>query len=324
MQLINKPRKIDASVYQSCIEKLSRYLAKDDAIHSVYQMGNVNHPGISDLDFIVVLKGDVQSASNPLSILSLEDKYLITHEIGGISLKDFPLISAYTFWDNLKCLSGHDLSNQLTKQDPKTKSVYSNQLALEYLNKNYIEVSIQLTYGIIKQRTILQEIKGVRYDVNILGLEGTELDNSVKKFLHWLDHWFEDTPDERTFITALKSYHEALEKALIDLNNLGNLLWLPKVNRFKYGKNVLLHASDKLDFKKNGIYLPSSLIARHRKFYNAHLRINNFEFFLPITHQDQTGVLEKRYKDYKRYKKQMIENFPQFGPMIPGILNRFI
>jgi len=123
--MINDIRKLEVKDYEDVIQEVIAFLSKYKMVKSVYQIGGVSAPGISDLDLIIILdekaKKFTQVWSDYMKQQSENSDYVFTHypflvneEIfkDGSFLKIFP-----TF--NLKCLYGQRYNIQLeyTEQD---------------------------------------------------------------------------------------------------------------------------------------------------------------------------------------------------------------
>jgi hypothetical protein len=192
------------------------------------------------------------------------------------------------------------------------------------LQKNYIELSVQKKYRVIKLRSIIQEIKGVRYDLDFLAIEGLEINKLMTDFLSRLDHWFEESFDPREFSQWLDQYHEALEDAIINVNRQLKILWVPRDGDLNYGRNILIKKGERLQCNSLGIFLPSSLIAKNKKLYNAHQRLNRFEITMKYSTEDTEGLNMKRFNAFKVHKKENQQNYPHFGALMTSLASQFI
>ena len=208
-KFINIPKYVKPEVYENTIDKIVDLLKHEDAVRAIYRLGNVNHPGISDIDIVVLFKDGSNYIANPYNSLNSKDKYLLTHKLFGASEDQFKKVIKYCFWDNLECILGEPINlepenGMLTDNE---KEFYKKQLGLEFLLKNYIELSVQLTYKVVKLRSILQEIKGIRYDLTFLDIKGLEINKYIKDFLKRLDYWFESDFNFNEFSFWLDKYY---------------------------------------------------------------------------------------------------------------------
>jgi len=100
--VIEPPVPIDSSSYQSTKEWVLNFASRSSEIVSVYQYGEVGCPGLSDLDFLVVMRDDAAN-SNPFSLCDLpsELQEVMGHDATFVSeksldefLKVFPIFEA--------------------------------------------------------------------------------------------------------------------------------------------------------------------------------------------------------------------------------------
>lgn len=325
-QFLGIPKYIAPEAYEITVDKIVELLKKEDSIRTVYRLGNVNHPGISDIDLIVVFKNGTSCPLNPIEYLDDDDKYLLTHNLFGASEDQFKKVLPYSFWDNLKCIWGEsiEIDTDQVKLSVEQESLYKQQVGLEFLQKNYIELSVQKKYGVIKLRSIIQEIKGVRYDLVFLGIEGLEINKLMTDFLSRLDHWFEQSFDPIEFSQWLDQYYKALEDAIIHVNRQLKILWVPRDGDLTYGRNILIKKGERLHCNASGLFLPAWLLAKHKKIYNAHQRLNRFEITMKYHSMDSEELNIKRFKAFDIHQLENKLNYPHFGPLMTTLASQFI
>lgn len=325
-QFLDIPRYIEPKIYENTVDKIVSFLKKDKAVQSIYRLGNVNHPGISDLDIIAVFKNESSTSINPDDFFDTTERYLVTHDLAGASEDYFKKILPYTFWDNLNCIWGEDHLSSTSVQGMKLENeeVYKEQIGLEFLIKNFLDITVQRKYGVIKLRSLLQEIKGVRYDLKFLRIEGQEINDLMSHFLQRLDHWFETPFDAKEFSRWLSNYYRVLKETINTLTEKGQLLWIPQENHLKYGRNVFLHKAEQLKSKTSGLFLPGALISGSKKKYNAHQRLNKFNVDLVFTTEDTNNVHAKRLNTFREYKQHNDKHYPHFGVLTSSLADHFI
>ena len=89
MFIIDRPKFIPEKDYSIAIKKIVNKLASSPGIHSIYQLGSITHPGISDIDLLVIFEDDYTYTENPLSNLTKIEKYLFIHSLFGMSKSHF-------------------------------------------------------------------------------------------------------------------------------------------------------------------------------------------------------------------------------------------
>lgn len=325
-QFLGIPKYVAPEVYENTLDKIVDFLKKEAAVKAIYRLGNINHPGISDLDLVVLFKDESTCELNPDNFLNSDDKYLLTHEIFGASESQFKKVIHYSFWDNLKCIWGEpmELDGSQIVLSEQEKAFYKTQIGLEFLQKNYIELSIQKKYGVIKMRSLIQEIKGVRYDLDFLNIQGLKINECMEHFLNRLDHYFEMPFDPKEFSHWLDQYYIALEEAIVYANHQAKVLWVPKESNLTYGRNIFLQKGEALQCEAFGVFLPSSIISRSKKVYNAHQRLNRFRITLKYSAEDTAGLNLMRYNAFEAHKQENQQRYPHFGALVTSLVSQFI
>ena len=176
----------------------------------------------------------------------------------------------------------------------------------------------------IKLRSLIQEIKGVRYDLDFLHIRGLQINECMSHFLNRLDHYFEAPFDPKEFSLWLDQYYHALEEAIIHVNRQEKVLWVPKENDLTYGRNISLQKGETLQCETSGIFLPSVLLANNKKVYNAHQRLNRFIITMKYSTKDQHGLNVKRFNEFDKHKKENQQCFPHFGALMTSLAGQFI
>ena len=64
LKFIDYPKEISISDYETLTEKIVEKMLANDSVLSLYQMGSIKHPGISDLDIICVFKNNSKCLDN--------------------------------------------------------------------------------------------------------------------------------------------------------------------------------------------------------------------------------------------------------------------
>ena len=87
LSFIDYPKSIGSDFYEETKDKIVLNLTKDESILAIYQIGHVKSPGISDLDLLVIFKNSEFVSSNPRALLSNKEKYIVSHNLFGVSEK---------------------------------------------------------------------------------------------------------------------------------------------------------------------------------------------------------------------------------------------
>ncbi len=165
--------------YQKSIEKVVNYLSVFREVLSIYQIGKISTPGISDIDLIVVFNDDVKRFKYSYrKIFNNTDNYLFMHGLFGMPLRIFKkrdfLIPIY----NCKLIEGQEIISNACP--PEEKSIVETMYSIEFLILNIFENVSNLITKRVKIRPFLCSIN--RIPDNIKTVTGRELDTVEKQF----------------------------------------------------------------------------------------------------------------------------------------------
>jgi hypothetical protein len=60
------PKPVDRSEYESCMKRMTEKLLRISGVKSIFQVGGINTPGISDIDYYIVFKDGFTCTENRL------------------------------------------------------------------------------------------------------------------------------------------------------------------------------------------------------------------------------------------------------------------
>ena len=139
-QITAYPKRLDKGSYTYAIQKVTDILSNQEGIVSVYQIGNVSTPGISDIDMLVVFEDGCRVPGNMLSNLRGVERYLFVHGLYGVPLSLFSKVKKYFFLNNYSLLFGKELLFAADLDRYTTMpQVVRRQISLEYLVKMFIK-----------------------------------------------------------------------------------------------------------------------------------------------------------------------------------------
>ena len=306
MKLINFPERIVESDYDALVNKIANQMSKDQNVVSLYQMGSVKNPGISDLDIICVFKDGSSNFENFRNTLNTKEKKILTHGLFGVYESDFKEACRSNYISNLKLIYGKEF--ELSKFEPIPQE-YKTQIALEYLLKLHITIQAQSKFGVFKLRSFLLLAKAVIFDLELMGIESGELYNSVKKVIYIRDTWFENQPSKENLIKLINEFKINL-KDFLDQQLSLNKLYLSQSNFILPGKIKLEQASN-FQLKSSGIFLPRFLSFLGDFYIKLQFRLVNLTFYVPY-HLINNDVIMEKYKFAKSLSNTNSKNFPYF------------
>lgn len=309
---IDYPVYVDREEYDHTINRMIDRLKKIEGIVSIYQMGNVRTPGISDIDIIAIFKDGVSCRIDPRAYLTKKELYLFVHGVFGISESNFSNAQKYTYFHNYKCLLGTDIVNGLDSLNEHKDQLIRNQTAMEYLLKMFISLTIQRTYGIYKIRSLLLEIKALVYDFEFLGITNHKLLEVIDEVDKWRTSWFINEIDNNILNKWLDEFHKELFHFIETLFQQGVFYIANKDNCFPIAHNIFIKQDNQFDYSHTGYTFPSFLGILGRKLFNLQHRFNKFTFHVPFEKEEISSELKNYFSYLQEIKKYNNRYLPYF------------
>jgi len=315
VKFIDYPTYIEVSKYDELKNKLVTQLMSDTSILSVYQMGSVKTPGISDLDLICVFRNDSECKLNLRVGLTNDEKKILTHGIFGVEERDLTTAMTYNLLSNIQLLSGKDLS--LNDISTTKNQELRTQIALEYLLKMYIALDTQTTLKISKLRSFLLLGKAISFDLELLNIKDGKLHDLVKKVYEYRAVWFKKQPSDKEVHDLVLSFHNEIEKLLGGLL-INHKFYLPFKEIYMPG-NFSVKNGEKLKSAHKGIVLPNQLKFFGKKYINLQYRLNKFEYKIPFEVPEDDTIINDRFEFTKRLVLKGRKRYPYFVPIMSSL-----
>jgi hypothetical protein len=300
--------------YHSSIEQVSNFLREQGGVRSIYQIGNLTDPGISDVDMLIVFEDDAQLSEDPRQVLDSAGNYLFTHCLFGCKQKHLKDLQRYSFVHNNKFIWGAEQGN-LSNVGEMNKMV-KESLALEFLVKLYISLSVQKNLRLIKLRSLLLEAKAVKFDLEIFQYGSDKLAELVEQIIEWRSKWFEKQPSESELNVFFDMFYLELEKFLVFLAQDYPLFTLKKSHELSH--NILLKHGSEVKWKSH--YPPLHFLRPFFKgkeliLFKIMNKLANYELTFPFSSEFGKDVLMERDAFYRQYCPEMAKDLPGFIPL---------
>lgn len=315
LKFIDHPVFLSLSKYEDLRTKIVKQLLDNNAVLSIYQMGSVKHPGISDLDIICVFNNGTQCHENLRLMLGDEEKRILTHGIFGIEEKDLRRSMSYNLISNLKYLKGKDLD--LNKAEIVTSDDLKKQIALEYMVKMHITLDAQVTLKIIKLRAFLLLAKAIEFDLQLLGVISGNLYELVQQVIQYRNDWFTDKPNWKEVTTLVLNFKKEL-KLFLEKEVSTTDFYLP-AETINLPGNFIIHKNNMFLISHKGFLLPKQLGFLGRKYINLQFKLNSFSYGIPFKIPAKNSEHNKRFKFSKELVNTNKMKYPYFIPLTTSL-----
>jgi hypothetical protein len=310
-RIIDCPHYVSESEYKTVLDSMANRLKKFAETISIYQIGGVGNPGISDLDMVVVFNDNKKIEKNFLSGLTTKQRYLFIHNLYGISQTDFKDAGRYIFFDNFTLLYGTDLRSIQVLSSEETEAL-KKQVAIEYIIKMSINVYLQQFYKVLRLRDLLLHVKALQYDFDFLGIRSGRIFEKSSEIIEWRRSWFVNTPSNKDIIKWWAEFYEEFELFLKTLFE-NHKFYLPEKISYSVANNIsFIRSKNKVVFSREGFILPVIFSFIGKRYFKLQNKFNNFKFELPITSENIPSILQQKFSFDKRhfqYNKFFLPNF---------------
>ena len=315
LKYIDHPVSIAEVQYEALKTKLVNTLLANKAVLSVYQMGSVKHPGISDLDIICVFKEGSQCHANLRPELNADEQNILTHGVFGVEVQDLQQSMSFNLISNLTYLGGEKLD--LKEGNLNTSEEVKRQIALEYLVKMLITIDAQVTMKIIKLRAFLLLAKAIEFDLQLLNVNEGKLYDLVQQVITYRSIWFANKPSEDTISNLVVNFNIELRQFL-EQELQRSQLYLPRPEVTLPG-NFTIQKHDTFLIQHKGLVLPNQFSFLGRKYINLQNRLNAFTYKLPFDVPVGDSIHKKRFEFSKYMVGVNRTQYPYFLPLTTSL-----
>jgi hypothetical protein len=305
------PRFVAPEAYQQTIDRMVERLKTFPGIISIYQVGGVSTPGISDIDLLVVFSDDIKVQKNPIENLSSNDQYLFTHNLFGASESFVKKMEQYTFFGQYRLLHGTEQDIKQLQLNPEEENIVKKQVALEYLVKAFMTSTIEHAYHTIKLRNLFLHAKALLIDLSFLGIEKGKLSETIHEIMHVRNGWFHHPLSHKNLNYLALKYHNCLVEEL-PLILAREKFYLPAGANLQVSRNIRIKPSEEFRASSEGIFFPKTVMKVHHKLPRLLNKMNQFGFHIPVQKDPIPSAIMKRYEFISamvRYQKSHLRNF---------------
>ncbi len=322
MRLANVPVVVSLDEYDSNIDRILDELRSIDSVVSVYQVGSVSSPGISDIDLWVIFEEASTCTRDPREVLNSTGKYLFSHNLFGTTQSVFATAQKFGFFHNYRLLFGDEqqLTSMVDCPDSKTFQDVKQQEAIEYLVKAFQVATIEKSLGVVNTRNLLLYAKALYYDLDVLAdsLSDESLRVVLDDIMALRAAWFRCSPDRNQIARLHDRYCSALNVTLNQFFEVRRF-WHPNPGRMDLPGSISMVSSEILTTKISGMRLPGWLLSRNRRLVNLQRRMMRWEFGIPMSAAASSPLLLERFELISSAKAWNKKHLPHFIPLPFGL-----
>lgn len=301
------------AAYERAMSAMITKLQDYYPVVSIYQIGGIATPGISDIDMLAVFNDEAECRDDPLRELSRDDRYMFCHGLYGASRSSFFRAQRYSFFHNYRLLCGDPLAIDSSERSPGETRDLKAQVALEYLLRWHISLAVEMTYGIARVRGFLLHAKAARIDLEFLETSSGPLWELLEKVVSWRSSWFVDEPEADSICVQMTAVFRELGEFLAEVLARRRLFVNPP-REIRLARHIRLRPAEQMDWSHCGPPLPPLFHGLGRRYFNLQNRFNRFAFDIPMKGQDSAILAEYSHfnEEIGIYNKR---NLPCFMPL---------
>ena len=165
IQMLGFPVECPLEAYDSATEKIANHASQFDEVLAVYRMGNVAHPGISDLDVIVVVENaETLPPFSFMQRLTEMERQTLIHGVFVVSKAFWEQREIFFSFSNLTQLYGSTQSS-ITYEENIEQQV---RMSIQHLVRVCLSNYVQTTQRCFKVRSLLCGLNAIRFDLSPL------------------------------------------------------------------------------------------------------------------------------------------------------------
>ncbi len=327
MKLIDFPRPVPLTEYHATIDSVATRLLQGEGCISVYQVGGLSSPGISDIDLVAVYHDNAICRDDPRVALTPTQQYLFPHTVFGTSETLFHESQTYTFFHNYRHIKGEqliDVSANNTSAACHRDPALVHQAANEYLVRMYVNLLVERTFGVCKVRNLLLNAKALLYDVQFLGIEENGLTRLIDQSIEWRTRWFLQPPPSQVvrawhgrlwmvFHEFLESHFETSKFYLPDrAHRLGRSIQIRQGSVFKSAHRGIVFPWKTVQWLPSK-QLPLAISALHR--------LGQFTVQIPYrSGRDVPPRIRDSFDYVQRVRTHNQRHLPKFMPLMSSLV----
>lgn len=316
-RLTRLPKRLTREDYKRASHRMVNRLSEIDGVRTIYQVGSVRHPGISDLDLLVVFDNEAVYPGNPVQGLRGNDRYLFRHNLYGCALKHFESVGQNSTFGCLEKLWGVDESHHSRSALTDSGRPKARQIALEYMIRLCVALRTQQEIQTLSVRDLLLHSSGLMVDLELLRVSSGPLFDLVATAIEWREVWFEGRPSHNDFSDWFSAFGLAATRFVQDLVQSEPLYTFAQPP-LRTGRSLILRHGDEFRIESTGANIPGWLPVSARLRRSVRSRTGWTVVSVPMESNGPRDVVS-RFDFLRRVSRYNERRLPHFIPSSQGL-----
>ncbi|MPS32398.1 MULTISPECIES: hypothetical protein [unclassified Salinivibrio] len=337
MKIVNDPAVIDESVYYSQISKYLENVKNIDGVISIYLMGSIKAPGLSDIDIIVVVTDDFDNRqSGRLSVKNMDERVFLHGPI--VVPYSLSRNIQYVFYaSNLQCIYGESCLQKWDDISTEERKLLASCYLVDFIESRFLQFSL-LEGGEVDKRSWLTRVWSTVHSLELYQhVVKEELPEKIKNMeaiirqtrYDWLKK--SSIPNE-LFIEALKAAEKA--NKFIFLSILEYYYGAPKLKKdlkiISGAKKILFSndiSSELLSYRSKNLMVLKRKVnvyaAEHKPTYLAYLQDYydvKVEWHHPPNKADKLKAIKNKRKEHVFFHRSWLDEHAKDSGSMKGYI----
>jgi hypothetical protein len=314
IRFCDRPEYIPSAEYDRALLFMRDVLVSYPDLNAVYQVGGIGNPGISDIDLVAVFENGAVCREDPLGSLPRLWRTLFCHGIYGVSRADFAKACRVSFFQGFRLVWGSDQASGLPHLTDDETAALKTQIALEYLFRWFVSLTVERTYRIIRLRGLFLHTKAALQDLDFLGVREGNLREAVLDIIQLRNLWFQDMATDDALRRRVENIYAHL-KAFLWQAYSEKVFFAPRPGKISLARHLVIIPAAEFAVRHMGLTFPPSLVARRREYFNLQHRFNRFRFYLPLRDRLLPPIIQDAFSFHRKMGGHNRVTLPHFLPL---------
>lgn len=297
--------------YREAISRMVSRLMDTGKVKTIFQIGGINAPGISDIDLYVVFRDQTSYLENPVKLCEHPDSYFFIHNLFGCTESLAGNLEQFTYFRKYDHLAGETFNMNNYYVTDAEDSLLKYQIALEYLVKAWFSINLGKASGFVKIRSLLLHAKALLYDLEFLNMQGHPFSQILNEIIELRNTWFNGKVSDSRIEFLIDEYEKGL-KEVVKTGIEKFHFYITRSGNVNISNKSAIVNSNRFTVERKGFSIPSFLLKYSDFFLKANNRLNSYSINIPFESDTIPEIISKRdsvIRSAIQYNKQHLPGF---------------